>query len=389
MQTLRTKITIRNVASMAGTFILTALFAWWGMHFPGLSAPSARADTFPISCAAMPTPTPITDGTPLPSLTCSPTPTPYPTSDPPQGLEILPTEYQNPNRAVMAWIQYGGDYSTKKPGVILIHPHSFDAGTPDDVLEKIEDLANAGFFAASAYYELAPNDTTISGYIVGQPCHDNDGTDAGWRMTLEINDIKNAIKAMRADARCNGWVAVLGGSAGATHAITVALDTNPTPGGAWPHWFESRDDRPDCAVMLSAIYDFGDWTPPTGQTQTDPVFVHYALNNYAQTLDHHAAATLALNPVNLVDGAVAHGWKPVYMFNSYYDHPTAYHQLDGMICRLQSKGLTLGTDYQYLTVPGDDHAFEYWGGWDHNSTSPKRSVEDDVIAFLKAQAGLP
>jgi homoserine acetyltransferase len=42
-------------------------------------------------------------------------------------------------------------------------------------------------------------------------------------MNLEVSDIKNAVKAMRADPRCNGWVAVVGGSAGGTHAITVAL----------------------------------------------------------------------------------------------------------------------------------------------------------------------
>jgi hypothetical protein len=363
------------------------------MHFPGPLPLAAKADTFPIVCGVSPTPTPITDGTPLPSLTCAPTPTPYPVP-PPDGLEILPATYQNPNGATLAWIQYGGDYSQKKPGVILIHPDSFDAGAADDIMTKVQEVANAGFFAASVYYELAPNNQPAVGYIPNQPCHEDDGTAPGWRMTLEVNDIKNAVKAMRADQRCNGWVAVLGGSAGATHAITVALDTNPSPGGFWPGWFKDRDDRPDCAVMLSAIYDFADWTPPNdGTVAPDPVFVHYALHNYANwtatTLNNGDFATLPLNPVNLVDGAKAHGWKPIYMFNSYGDHPTVYHQLVRMVCLLESKGLTLGTDYQYLTVPGNNHAFEYWGGWDHISTSPRHSVQDDVIAFLKTQAHLP
>jgi hypothetical protein len=135
-------------------------------------------------------------------------------------------------------------------------------------------------------------------------------------------------------------------------------------------------------ALNSAIFD-------SGQLQTDPEFVHYALHNYAQTLTLSTLASLQLNPVNLVPGAIAHGWKPIYMFNSYHDHPTAYHQLVRMVCLLESKGLTLGTDYQYLTVPGNNHAFEYWGGWDHISTSPRHSVQDDVIAFLKTQAHLP
>lgn len=208
-------------------------------------------------------------------------------------------------------------------------------------------------------------------------------------MTLEVNDIKNYVKAMRADPRCNGWVAVVGGSAGASHAITVALDTNPSggDGNSWPFWFQNSDDRPDCAVMLSAIYDFADFTPPTGQVATDTRFLHLGMDNYAQVPNPISVSTLAnlpLNPVNLIAGAITHGWKPIYMFNSYGDNPTAYHQLVTMVCRLQSSGLTLGTDYKYLTIPGSQHAFQYW---DH-LLSTDHTVGDEVIDFLKGQAGL-
>jgi hypothetical protein len=138
--------------------------------------------------------------------------------------------------------------------------------------------------------------------------------------------------------------------------------------------------------MLSAIYDFSDWTPPTGQSQTDPDFVH-PVHNYAQTLDWTTLKNLPLNPVKLVPGAIAHGFKPVYMINSYDDHPTAYHQLVTMVCLLRSANLTPITQYQYLTIPGDLHSFHYWGAWDHGPTD--KTVGDDVIAFLKVRAGLP
>lgn len=107
------------------------------------------------------------------------------------------------------------------------------------------------------------------------------------------------------------------------------------------------DDRPDCAVMLSAIYDFSDWTPPTGETVTDQNFVHYGMHNYAQTLDRGTLAGLQLNPVNLVPGAISstRGFIPIYMINSYGDNPTAYHQLVGMVCLLERySNLHLGTD---------------------------------------------
>jgi hypothetical protein len=121
--------------------------------------------------------------------------------------------------------------------------------------------------------------------------------------------------------------------------------------------------------------------------------VHFGMRNYAQVQNPIEVSTLAnlpLNPVNLVAGAVAYGhWKPIYMINSYNDHPTAYHQLATMVCLLRrSSGLTEGTDYQYLTVPGDKHSFAYWhsdDGQGHGNT-----VGDDVIGFLMFHAfGVP
>jgi hypothetical protein len=179
------------------------------MHFPGLMPSSAKADTFGINCSPTPAPTPITDGTPTPAPTYV-TPTPYPTATP---LEILPNQFQNPNNASMAWIQFGGDTNHRKPGVLVIHG-TWHAGSAEDVLGQVRDIAKAGFFAAGVFFELAPNPNPVEGYIPGQPSHELDGQDPGWRMTLEVNDIKNYVKAMRADSRCNGWVGVVGGSAG-------------------------------------------------------------------------------------------------------------------------------------------------------------------------------
>lgn len=113
--------------------------------------------------------------------------------------------------------------------------------------------------------------------------------------------------------------------------------------------------------MLSTIYDFSDWTPPTGLAATDAKYVHLGMHNYAQTLSLSTLANLPLNPVNLIAGAVALGFKPIYMINSYGDNPTAYHQLVTMVCRLQSAGATFGTDYQYLTIPGTMHALPVLG----------------------------
>jgi hypothetical protein len=144
----------------------------------------------------------------------------------------------------------------------------------------------------------------------------------------------------------------------------------------------------------SSTYELQD-TPSTGQTQTDPKFVHFGMHNYAQTLDLAALAGLPLNPVNLVAGAVQYsgGFKPIYMVNSFHDKPSAYHQLVTMVCLLQSNGLTRGTDFDYLTIPGSDghlHSFQYWDTWDHVDPNHQITVGDDVIGFLMLHAfGVP
>ncbi len=342
-----------------------------------VTASRAQADTFPVLCSPtpIPTPMPFVGPTPDPTL-CTPTRTPYPSP-----VEEIPIGFQNPNGAKLAWLPFptGGP---AKPAVMLIHGGGWYGGDAFDLIGVGNDISAAGYFVVSVFYELAPE-----GYIPGQPCHLLDGTAPSWRMAQQVNDIKALVRALRADPRCNGKVGVVGGSSGATHAVTVALDKTSPFEDLWPRWcFDGVDDRPDCAAMLSAIYDFSDWTPPTGEPVTDRRFVRFGMENYAQTRDLGTLATLPLNPVVLVSKAGQLGWgfKPLFLINSQYDNPTAFHQIVTMSCALEDQGLVLDTDYKRLTIPNGLHSFGYWGAWDHESDHPKKTVGEDVIAFLDA-----
>lgn len=55
------KITVKNTVATSITALVTTVFVWWGMHFPGLTPPSATANTYPIDCSPTPSPTPISD----------------------------------------------------------------------------------------------------------------------------------------------------------------------------------------------------------------------------------------------------------------------------------------------------------------------------------------
>ena len=389
MKKISTIINLKTIALGLGTLSGTTLFLLYAMQFTlQVTVNRAQADTFPVLCSTTPTPTAMPTITPLPSLDCA-NPTPYPSP-----VEEIPEQFQKFQGARLAWLPFPYVLTASptptppqgppKPAVMLIHPGNWNTGDAFDLIQVGNGIAAAGYFVVAVFYRLAP-----PGYIYGQPCHEDDDTTAGWRMEQEVNDIKALVRALRADPRCNQKVGVVGGSAGANLAVTVALDKNPTiPNGDWPMWCqEGADDRPDCAAMLSAIYDFSDWTPTTGDLMTDRPFVRLGMENYAQSFpaDLDTLANLPLNPVVLVRQGGGPSWpfKPLFLTNSYYDSPTPYHQIVTMSCELEAKGLVLGTDYQRLTIPGDGHAFAYWGSWDHES-DPHKTVGEDVIAFLDA-----
>ena len=403
---------VRGFGAINGTILLVLCAVQFALQ---TAAPRAQSDPAP-SCTPVPSgtcapplpipsptctttasPTPLSSPCRTPDQTfCTPTPTPYALSQNGSFIEVIPCQFQNPNGAQLAWLPFPTPAATptprngpcatatpqgvvRKPAVMVIHPGNWNAYSGDSGLTPgvAADIANTGeFFVVSVWFELAP-----PGYIPGQPCHYLDDSAPGSRMKQTVDDIKALVCALRADPRCNGKVAVLGGSAGANLAVTVALDTTESLDenckDVWPWWFKSGiDSRPDCAVMLSAIYDFSDWTPPNNSNVTDSLFVKDGLLNYAQTLDLNTLASLPLNPVGLVSQTGASGWgfKPLFLINSWCDNPTAYHQIVTMTCALEGQA---DTDYQILTVPNAKHAFGYWNG-----------VRLNVLAFLEDKLGV-
>jgi hypothetical protein len=64
-----------------------------------------------------------------------------------------------------------------------------------------------------------------------------------------------------------------------------------------------------------------------------------------------------------------------------------YHQIVDMICELEAHSVST-SDYQVLTVPGNDHSFAIWFDWDGVNPmggAPGLTVEFHVIQFLNAK----
>jgi acetyl esterase/lipase len=205
------------------------------------------------------------------------------------------------------------------PAVLVIHIGGFKSGVPGPS-SVAADLAAVGYLALAIEYRLAP-----PGHLAGQ-------VSAG-HYPDQTNDVALAVRAARADSRCNGKVGAVGGSAGASHAAYVAATGT------------AGVDRIDVGVCLSGPYDFSD---PASLSDTN---FKFDVTNYVNS--SAPSALLAASPVFIVTSSIA----PLFLVASI-DDPMPPQQLPDMVAKLQAAGVT---NYQQLTIPGSQHAFEYWG----------------------------
>ncbi len=230
------------------------------------------------------------------------------------------------------------------PAVLIIHGGGFNEGTPDSSGQSVvcaQDMAAAGYIAFSIEYRLAP-----PGSLPGQV---SDG-----RFPDQSDDVKLAIRTARADSRCNGQVAGVGGSGG---GYQVAFCAGTGTFG---------DDRLDVGVSLSGVYDLSDFNPTPNLS-----YFTSTVTNYVNVPVTDTAALRAASPAWLADSTIA----PLLMVNSTRDS-MPYAQLGDMIEHLDALGVT---NYQAITQAGGVHAFANWP-----------NVKDVALAFIaNGFAGVP
>ena len=257
---------------------------------------------------------------------------------------------------------------------MIIHGGGFHKG---DLFEQGQEQASAwlqsrGYFVVSITHRLAP-----CGHITGQ-----DPTDpASGRPPNQTNDVKSAIRAVRADAHCNGHIGLLGGSSGASHALFCAFDKTPSPPNTYPNWCNDSptdDDRPDCAVGLSGNYDF--IAPPPGNNDT----TRNVIANYTNTcvlLDTMGGPDqFSVSPVAQLKPESVQIFKPIYALNGNAEYQPE-GQLQDLLCALQAKDID-PAKYKILTVidPEGAHAFALWRV--KLTPTADRRVRDEVTDFF-------
>jgi len=173
-------------------------------------------------------------------------------------------------------------------------------------VEKVSrDLQSSGYLALAVTYRLAR-----CGRITGQDPNYEDPLSG--RPPEQTDDIKSLIKAARSlTTLCNGNVGVLGGSAGGSHAIFVALEKTTSPPFTYPNWCQNGvDDRPLCAIGLSGAYDLSDRLP-TGYEPLDNFIDLF--QNYTNSCV--LADQKSVSPVAKVKPESEQTFKPIYIIN--------------------------------------------------------------------------
>jgi acetyl esterase/lipase len=235
-----------------------------------------------------------------------------------------------------------------------------------------QDLAAAGFYVVVAGYPLAPPDNIKGQYDLQVSDPDHSG-----RYPQQTRAIEAFIDAAKNDPNCyNQRVGVLGGSAGASHAAYVALDTVTTYPN-WPYWIPTT--RPLCVACLSGQYDFSDRDADVSATD------HFIpdIENYTYT-DVPQQQWLD-SPIGLVAGAASNPpFVPMYCIRAEWDPGSPKSNSDYFWYTMHQAGANAPTFFMETVPDSTDHAFSTWDeNLDDGTGGTSYTVSERVIAFFR------
>ncbi len=278
-------------------------------------------------------------------------PTPTPTATP---LPVLYEQYGTaPTGVPLSWKSISPDpvlFPGPRPAVIVVHEGGFKNNDPGN-MNAAQDLAMVGYLALAIEFRLAPPHEEMN-----SPKHccpgQNDVGDDGYNPE-QVYDMQMAIRAARADPRCNGKVGAVGGSSGGALPIY------------WAGTGTAGDDKLDVAVSLSPPTDFHD---PDSLADTKRPNFAACVYNFVNSTDASDGGPLDLaSPYRFVTSSMC----PYLIIASDMDVGVPLEQFPDMIRALDAAGVT---NYQSLLLANSRlHGFAYWS-----------EVKDDVIAFFAA-----
>jgi dienelactone hydrolase len=283
------------------------------------------------------------------SVLAQSTPTPTPTPTP------LPVTYEQygtaPTGVPLYWKAIEPDpvlFPGPRPAGLVVHEGGFRNNDPGK-MDVAQDLAMVGYLALAIEYRLAPPHSAMNSPQHVSPGQNDVGDDGYYPES--VADMRMAIRAARADPRCNGKVGAIGGSSGAAFPIY------------WAGTGTAGDDKLDVAVSLSPPTDFHD---PASLADTSRANFAIVVTNYVNSTDASDGGPLDMaSPYKFVTSSMC----PYFIIAADNDS-MPLEQFPDMIRALDAAGVT---NYQALLLRSNQHGFQFWP-----------DVKDDVISFFEA-----
>ena len=133
-----------------------------------------------------------------------------------------------------------------------------------------------------------------------------------------------------------------------------------------------EDDRADCVVTFSGIFDLSD-----NSSADLPLYQDYidGIANYTGTCDpEDPGASMdqkRFSPIVLIDSNTKNSFKPLLAFHAVADGVVPARQLSDLECALIDAEVNT-SDYTFTSVSNDDHAFDLWN--DPEPTHPGQRI---------------
>jgi dienelactone hydrolase len=286
-------------------------------------------------------------------------------ADPPSVIEPFGTA---PDGTVLRWTVFVPGTPMPQcgwPVALVLHVGGFKDQTHRGPLGVCDDLRHAGFVAIAIDYRLdVPANFEFN--EPGRTPQTDVAYSSSYSPNAQTDDVRMAIHAARLGSTAatmgivNGKVGAVGGSAGASHALYCAVTGK----------LGEREDRFDCATLLSGPYDYNDSTFLSSQQDFNDV--RWYCGNMAGTEPYFHDRLVTESPVN----KVLADFSPMQVFAGDQDTMpvTEYNSLKVKLDTLDPSFLK----HDEHIVSGV-HAFNYWGVIKNN---PNYSVYNFLHTYL-------
>lgn len=229
------------------------------------------------------------------------------------------------------------------PAIIATEASGFIGGGPGPSDFMLRDLAKSGYLCM--FFDVRLVKLTPNGGLPGQT------TDGKW--SQQTDDCQIGMRYMRAHPLCNGFVAMVGGSGSAGHAVYMALTGIV------------NDTRPDAVISLSGMVDASN---PVGDF---PQPIIEKVVRYYRTSD--LTLLRARSPIAFVNNQA----PPIYFANGMFEN-MPFSVYTSFKAAMDAVPLTNYVSHVNVLDGGVRHA---WGTWPENADAGKVFLVNAVAAW--------